>query len=101
MTGLAERAQEETEPVGRRAQAASSATARSCSIRSGPVNAIGLIVSVPDPGVAERGQAIAHVVLRSAQRDQIDQLVGERRRRLVLLAVEVQVLDLEAASSNP
>ena len=65
------------------------------------MNAIGLTVSVPTPGVAEGGQAIAHVVLRPAQRDQIDQLVGERRRGLVLLAVEVQVLDLRAASSNP
>src|SRR5581483_7132143 len=44
-------------------------------------------------GIPERGQAVADRVARSAQRDQVDQLVGKCRGGLLLLAVEVQVLD--------
>src|SRR6185437_11368200 len=46
VAGVAERAQKDPQPVG---HPASSATARSCAIRSSAANAIGEIVRVPTP----------------------------------------------------
>ena len=45
-------------------------------------------------GALPRGHARADAVGRADQRDLVDQLVGHRRHRLHLLAVEVEVLDL-------
>src|ERR1035437_125340 len=48
----------------------------------------------PHARIAVDGQALAHHVLGAAQRDGVDQRVGDRGHRLLALAFEVEVLDL-------
>ena len=47
-----------------------------------------------DAGVAVHREPLAHAVGRPAQRDRVDQLLGQRRGGLVALALEVEVLHL-------
>ena len=66
---------------------------RNCATRSSNVHAIGEIISVstPLPGTP---QAIPDDVLRPDQRDRVDQLARQRRGRLVLATLQVEILDL-------
>ncbi len=75
-------------------QAASSASSRSCSQALGGGEGGGRDPERADAGVAVDGEALADDVGRAAQRDGVDERVGDRGHRLLALAFEVEVLDL-------
>src|SRR3954453_13652880 len=55
----------------------------------------------PDARVAIDSQPLGDLVARADERRRVDQLVGQRRRGLLLLAVEVEVLDLVGRVPEP